>query len=180
MVSSLIEEDTRWWKVNIIHSLFLPSEAEAILRIPLSFNLPEDKLIWTRNKNATFTVESAYYIGKGIVTPNMEGECSSSTLVSQLWRKIWHLQIPPKVRIFGWRACLNAFPTTLNLRRQGMNTSGFFPLCDKNLESLSHALLYCSHVKHTWSCWQSYPTNLSAFPHDISNLAFKLIDKGTL
>ncbi|KAL0016932.1 hypothetical protein SO802_004001 [Lithocarpus litseifolius] len=79
MVSSLIDEDTRWWKVNIIHSLFLPSEAEAILRIPLSSNLPEDKLIWIGNKKATFIVKSAYYIAASMVIPNLDGECSSCT-----------------------------------------------------------------------------------------------------
>lgn len=113
MVSSLINEDTHWWKVNVIHSLFLPFEAEAILRIPLSFNFPEDKLIWTRNKKATFIVKNAYYIAANLVTLNMEGECSLSTPGSLLWRKIWHLKIPPKVRIFAWRAWMPSLPHSI-------------------------------------------------------------------
>ncbi|KAK9999247.1 hypothetical protein SO802_018850 [Lithocarpus litseifolius] len=114
-----------------------------------------------------------------MVIPNLEGECFSCTPNSHLWRRIWHLQIPPKVRIFALRACLNALPTTLSLRRRGMNISGFCPLRDKDLESISHTLLHYSHAKHTWSCWQCCPTDLSAFPQDISDLAVKLIDKGS-
>lgn len=113
-----------------------------------------------------------------MVTPNLDRECFSSTPNSHLWRKIWQLQIPPKVRIFAWCACLNALPTTLNLRRLGMYTSGFCPLCDKALESLSHALLHCSHAKHTWRCWHGCATDISAFSQDISDLALKLINKG--
>ncbi|XP_075655055.1 uncharacterized protein LOC142625252 [Castanea sativa] len=47
IVSSLIDEDTKWWKADIVYSLFLPFEANTILSIPLSYNLPEDSLIWT-------------------------------------------------------------------------------------------------------------------------------------
>ena len=50
MVSSLIDPDTKWWKIEVLHSTFLPFEMETILKIPLSHNLLEDKLIWIGNK----------------------------------------------------------------------------------------------------------------------------------
>ena len=40
MVSSLIDFDTRWWKVDVIRATFLPHEASTILKIPISYNLP--------------------------------------------------------------------------------------------------------------------------------------------
>ena len=36
MVSSLIDNDTKWWKVDVVRSIFLPFEANTILKIPLS------------------------------------------------------------------------------------------------------------------------------------------------
>ena len=45
MVSSLIDSVTRWWKLGVVRALFLPFEANTILKIPLCYNLPEDKLI---------------------------------------------------------------------------------------------------------------------------------------
>ena len=50
MVSSLIDNDTKWWKVDMVRSIFLPFEANTILKIPMSYNLPEDSLIWIGNK----------------------------------------------------------------------------------------------------------------------------------
>nr|XP_023912496.1 uncharacterized protein LOC112024088 [Quercus suber] len=46
MVSTLIDYDSRRWKVDLVKSLFLPFEASLILNIPISYNLPEDKIIW--------------------------------------------------------------------------------------------------------------------------------------
>ena len=46
MVSSLIDFNTKWWKVDLVRSLFLPFEASTILKIPLSYNLLDDSLIW--------------------------------------------------------------------------------------------------------------------------------------
>ena len=45
MVSSLIDLVTRWWNPGTIRALFLPFEIDLILKIPLCYSLPEDKLI---------------------------------------------------------------------------------------------------------------------------------------
>ena len=45
MVSSLIDPATKWWRTEMIRSAFLPFKADAILKIPLSRSLPDDKLI---------------------------------------------------------------------------------------------------------------------------------------
>ena len=58
MISSLIDEDTRRWKADIVHSLFLPFKAQTILNIPLSFNLLEDTISWIGNNRGVFSVNS--------------------------------------------------------------------------------------------------------------------------
>ena len=42
MVSSLIDNDTKWWKTDLVRSIFLPFEADSILKIPISYDLFED------------------------------------------------------------------------------------------------------------------------------------------
>lgn len=42
--------------------LLLPFEAETILNIPLSYELPENKLTWVGDIKGEFNVKSAYYI----------------------------------------------------------------------------------------------------------------------
>ena len=45
IVSSLIDENSKWWKLDLVKSLFLHFEANEILKIYLSHSLPEDSLI---------------------------------------------------------------------------------------------------------------------------------------
>ena len=67
MVSALIDYDTRRWKADLIKSIFLPFESKTILNIPISYNLPEDKIIWAANKKGVFSVKSAYYVALNLM-----------------------------------------------------------------------------------------------------------------
>lgn len=57
MVSSLIDTNTKRWRVDLLSVAFLPFEVDAICKIPLCHNLPEDKLIWIGNKKGDFIVK---------------------------------------------------------------------------------------------------------------------------
>ena len=130
------DEDTKWWKMDLVRSIFLPHEAATILKILISFRLPDDQLVWIGNKRGSFTVKSAYYIAMRMVDDQEFGECSAVHSQTSFWKVIWHLNIPPKIRIFAWRVCKNGLPTMLNLRSRGLNISGFCLLCDKEMESV--------------------------------------------
>ena len=77
MVSSLIDEDTKWWRMDLVRSIFLPHKAASILKIPISFRLPDDQLVWIGNKRGSFTVKSAYYIAMRMIDDQDLGECSA-------------------------------------------------------------------------------------------------------
>ena len=100
MVSALIDEGSKKWKVDALKALFLPFAVETILNIPLSYNLPKDKLIWVGNNRGEFSVKSAYYIALNVINPAGSGECSHGDPRIPLWKQIWQLKIPPKIRIF--------------------------------------------------------------------------------
>ena len=151
MFTSLIDENSKWWKPDLVKSLFLHLEANEILKIPLSHNLPEDSLIWLGKKKGSFTMKSAYYVAKELEEFGATSTSSSNHLASPFWKKIWQVNIPPKVKIFARRVRLDGLPTMLNLRRRGLNTAGFCQICNKELESISHTLFHCNHAKQTWS-----------------------------
>ena len=73
MISALIDPDKRRWKADLIKALFLPFEASIILNIPLSDNLPKDKVIWVGNKKGDFIVKNAYYIALNVLETNETG-----------------------------------------------------------------------------------------------------------
>ena len=179
MVPALIVENSRRWKVDTLKSLFLPFEVDTILNIPLSYSLPEDKIIWVGNKRGEFSVKSAYYVALTVINSSDCRESSYGDPRTPLWKRIWQLKIPPKIRIFYWKACVNALPTMLNLRRRGVNTDGLCPMCGQVVESIYHALFKCAGVKNVWELWKECPMVIRAENMDFSDLALKVLECGS-
>ncbi|KAK9991572.1 hypothetical protein SO802_026557 [Lithocarpus litseifolius] len=119
MVSSLIDEDTRHWKVDVVRSLFLPFEAQTILSIPLSYNLPEDTIGWIGNHRGVFSAKSAYFVALALVDPSVAAESLVGDYRTPLWKKMWQLKITAKIRVFAWRAYMNGLPTQLTWKTEG-------------------------------------------------------------
>ena len=156
MVSSLIDKETRRWRADLIRTLFLPFEADTILRIPLSYSLPDDYIVWIGNRRSEFSVKIVYYVALPIVE-NLGGESSNGDARTPLWKKMWQLKIPPKVRIFAWRVCMNGLPTLFNLGRRRINNDALCPLYRKEPESTIHALFFCEKIREVWWYWQTCP-----------------------
>lgn len=66
-VHTLIDRDSKSWNVPLLHAIFNPEEASVSASIPLSPNLPPDRLIWLGTKNGNFSVKSAYHLGLEII-----------------------------------------------------------------------------------------------------------------
>ena len=179
MVSSLIDFDTKWWKVDLVRSMFLPFEASTILKIPLNYNLPEDSLIWIGNKRGVFSVKSAYHIAFGLVNSSEAGECSLSASKSLLWKRIWSQKVPLKMKIFAWRSCVNGLPTMFNLSHRGIHCSSFCLICDKAIKSTAHALFLCDHAKLTWAQWHTCPVDIFSSSRDPVDIALDIIENGS-
>ena len=181
MVSSLIDPVTRWWKEEMVRALFLPFEAEVILKIPLCHNLPKDKLIWIGNKRGDFTVKSAYFIASKVLDSMDVGECSSGDPYARIWKKVWSLKLPAKIRIFSWHACVNGLPVLSNMAAKGIKTSCICPVCDEEPENLSHALISCDFALSVWSLWQDCPIekllNVKDFNDLVLHFCSSLLDK---
>ena len=179
MVSSLTDNDTKWWKIDVINATFLPHEASTILKIPLNYNLPKDCHNWIGNKRGEFTVKSAYHIASSIGDSVEEGESTSSSSWTLLWKRIWQQKVPPKIKIFAWRTYVNDLPTMQNLNQRGVHCFSFCPLCDKAIESTAHALLHYDHAKMTWAFWYNFPVDLSTSSCDLVDIALDFIAKGS-
>lgn len=100
MVSSLIDENTRRWRVDRVRVLFYPFKARTILNMPLSYSVPDDSIIWIGSKRGVFTIKIAYYVALPLVEEPGLGECSTGDYRAPFWRKMWHLKLLAKVRIF--------------------------------------------------------------------------------
>ena len=152
----------------------MPFEAEIILKIPLSQNLPEDNLIWIGNKKGVFSVKSAYFIAANLQTDSDVGESSSRNSNAHLWRALWKLKLPAKVKIFSWRACMNGLPVYSKMFKKGIQSSVDCPICGEELESLLHALISCDCALSVWSLWQDYPLRLLLNASDFLDVVHKI------
>ena len=179
MVSSLIDEVSRCWKVDRVQRFFLPVEAETILNIPLSYSLPEDSIMWMGNKRGVFTVKSAYYVALPLVQKFEVGECSYSDCRTRLWKTMWQLKLPAKIRIFSWKACMDGLPTRLNLARRGLNIETMCPQCETALESTSHALIHCEKLGDVWWSWHTCPVNLLGRDINLVDIALEILEAGS-
>ena len=179
MASALIDCDTKRWRADVVKSPFLLFEARTILNIPISYNLPEDKIIWIGNNKGVFTVKSAYYVALNMVDSSEEGESSYVVPRDLLWKKVWHLNIPSKIRIFAWRACVDALLTMVNLQKRGIGENELCPCCEKDSETIFHFIISCEVAKRVWDFWEVQIDENRKGLYDISDVALKILEKGT-
>jgi ribonuclease HI len=133
----------------VVRSTFLPFEAENILGIPLSHTRQADKLIWGGTKTGDYAVHSGYHL---LLEESHSNDPGSSNAVSQaqVWKSIWSLQIPHKVRHFLWRACHDSLPTRKNLHHRHIIDDPKCPNCTVSIEDTYHALWNCKNLQEVW------------------------------
>ena len=71
--------------------------------------------------------------------------------IGQYRKKIWKLNVPPKVRTFLWQACSNILPTRGNLHRRKLQVEPRCEFCCQSTESIEHVLWECSFARNVWA-----------------------------
>ena len=114
-VANLMDHDNAIWNESLVRSLFVPFEAESILSIPISSMKPADSQIWAKTPNGLFSVKSAYRVAVQHLETSKSNDggpcCSDTSRMEAIWKLVWSLKCPNKVKHFLWRACKNALPT---------------------------------------------------------------------
>ncbi|KAJ8422343.1 hypothetical protein Cgig2_006313 [Carnegiea gigantea] len=79
---------------------------------------------------------------------NLEGTSHDKT---PLWKTIWSLDIPPRVRMFfAWRLCHGALPTKDNIAKRISTIDTECAICGHILEMDVHVLLQCPLATQVW------------------------------
>ncbi|XP_019165743.1 PREDICTED: uncharacterized protein LOC109161709 [Ipomoea nil] len=92
------------------------------------------------------------------ISPEYEDTCFDK------WNTLWKLKIPPKWRMFLWRAISNIFLTTNNLLIKRVDVDLMCAMCGLINEDVMHSLVLCDYAKSIWS--QSGLPN----PHIMTNI----------
>ncbi|XP_058765916.1 uncharacterized protein LOC131639438 [Vicia villosa] len=143
------------WGVLGIKSCFLSPEIllsisslRSILPVVASLPDKEDKVCWQGTIDSEFSVASCYNFYASIRTP-----FGPHNKYEDLVAIIWKMEVPSKIRIFGWRLFVNRLPTKDLLKIRGIP----FPLnslscsfCEAELESRNHSFFNCKVVDLIW------------------------------
>lgn len=150
-MSDLIDMELHWWRKELMMFLFHTEDTEAICRISLSRRDVPDKIMWLKNTKGLFLVKSAYGVAMQVRRGEGWIENSSGCIGKQVWRALWKLRIPNKVKVFGWRACLEILPTRMNLARRKVVVDNICLNCTRFPKTAIHALWNCEVAKDVWS-----------------------------
>ncbi|CAN6710400.1 unnamed protein product [Malus baccata var. baccata] len=154
-VRELIEPISKSWKAEIIVAGFNQEEARKILSIPLSKTGCRDRLVWHHTVNGVYSVKTGYGVAinlmeNGALGRKGRGAPSENRRSNPMWRKIWTLQVPNKIKYFIWKCCNNALAVRQNLQRRHMRVENICGVCNSVGESENHLFFHCDFSQRFW------------------------------
>lgn len=144
--SSLIDQETRWWDVDLIQNLFPPGISAAILKVFLPFEPQNNLLFWEKERSGLYSVRSGYRMIKQCERHFEMGESSTAGQERFLWWNIWRMRIPNKVKLFAWRLGLDSLSTHEKLARRRILDDDKCPFFQTKTEDLYHAIFECPNL----------------------------------
>ncbi|KAK6136178.1 hypothetical protein DH2020_030069 [Rehmannia glutinosa] len=135
--------------------------AREIFKIPLIHIGCKDRIAWHYSANGKYSVKSGYRVALSLSaqTLNCPGQSGSP---SPLWKWIWNLEVPPKVRVFMWKTAHGRLPVRAALHRRSTDTTPYCQRCGTTIETVEHTLRDCP-----WSqfFWRASPLRLDNLLH---------------
>lgn len=147
-VSELINPTTRRGDINLLRGLFHPAEVDIILRIPLSPSPVEDKVIWPFNPSSVYSVRlGSKFLAKESTLSALQVNQHQR---EDIWKRIWSLLVPNKVRNLLRLACHDAIPVKRNLWKRKIFMKDVCEHCLLAPETIFHALWECAKISEVW------------------------------
>ncbi|CAN6713066.1 unnamed protein product [Malus baccata var. baccata] len=112
-------------KVDIIEDGFTHEYTDVILSIPISRTGSTDRLRWFHTACGTYLVKTGYGVAMELMENGALGKKgrssnSEKTKHNLLWKSIWRLDVPSKLRFFIWKCCNHALAVRRNLKQRHM------------------------------------------------------------
>lgn len=130
-VAELIDPASGSWDAQLVRDVFWDEDAEVILALPVHGGRA-NTLAWHFDKHGIFSVKSAYKASRQdmLRTHSRAGGQGGSTNEGEgVWKDIWKLKSPNKIKHLLWRLTHNSQPLRCNLLRRGMLIDINCPVC---------------------------------------------------
>jgi hypothetical protein len=115
----------------------------------------EDSVAWHFNKKGVFSVKSAYHVLEDEAESKLvrqRGESSRHLLDSrqQMWKKLWGVPGPPKIKQCVWRVAHNSLAHKMNIKSKKISLDTRCPVCLRYDEDGAHCFFKCKEVRKVW------------------------------
>jgi ribonuclease HI len=171
-VNHLFSSDGKAWNEVAVREMFPEDLAAKILKIPISSEGCSDFASWPHTKGGIYTVRSGYNLARSLSfwqysSLAQRGSSSDFMENENIWRKLWKIQCPNRMKIILWRMAHNCLPTGDQLQRRAIPTRYECIFCNRD-ETVEHCFFKCHYVKEIWSELKKsfhISLNLKAFIH---------------
>lgn len=180
-VSELINFENGCWDRDVVEATFGVEDQALVWDVPLSRLWPSDSLYWWPCRNGVFSVRIAYWLGR--LGRLRAWELQLGAGENNLWRRVWGIQGPPKLKHFVWRACKGSLGVKERLHYRHIAGDSWCSICLDQEETVIHSLFECKFSKEIWASSEfgdllsQAPT--ASFSHRFEWVATKL-DKESL
>jgi hypothetical protein len=141
-VAEFIDPISSLWDEMLVRSLFYTADVNHILQIPLNTHGFDDFISWNYTKHGRFTVRLAYHLQwKNKFGPRLaQLAIPGSAANNHVWKALWKLKIPSKVKTFLWQALHGILLLKSIMENRHVSTSGECPICNEAAEDILHLL----------------------------------------
>ena len=148
-VSELLDFENGGWNVAVVNATFAGGERQWVLDIPLPLSWRGDSRYWWPTLNGTYTVRSGYWLGR--LGKQRTWELFYGEQERDLWRLVWSIDGPPKLKHFIWRACKGSLGVSSVLHRRHIRESCRCTIYGDEEETIMHSLFDCKHAMEIWT-----------------------------
>ncbi|XP_071728938.1 uncharacterized protein [Rutidosis leptorrhynchoides] len=101
----------------------------------------QNRWVWTLDSDGLFRVNSlASSIDAQLLGSNVSSLCTIRNNI-----------IPKKIEIFAWRTLKKRLPVRIELDKRGIDLDSVrCPVCDDDLESVEHSIIFCKNALDIW------------------------------
>ena len=152
-VCELIDPYTGSWDHDLLEQTFWEEDVEIIKAIPVHQDM-DDVIAWHFDGRGLFSVRSAYKVHRENLRLE-DGRIGSSSSQEEnreniVWKKLWKLDCPGKIKHFLWRLGHNSLALRVNLKRRRMEIDTRRVVCNRLVEDGCHLVCKCKFVKCLW------------------------------
>ncbi|XP_062005991.1 uncharacterized protein LOC133723187 [Rosa rugosa] len=150
-VCDLIDSEAGEWNVWLLHELLMDSEVMHIVRIPLSLNGGDDRLIWHFDKKSQHNVKNGYHVARLTEQLGRRASTSESHVEGEfIFKKLWKINVPPKVKLQTWCLVKGILPTRVALAKRVQLSDVMCPFCSVAGEDGRYVFKECDVVNVLW------------------------------